>query len=916
MKTIQTIIIFFLALNIGLSKQCLDNKLLIRINTIQLDDSKLNNDFSELGISLESRMLPLKASYLYGNISSFKSSNNEKIKKIIEAEKPLLRTYIVTFEGNEDALKFATKLQASSDLIEIAQPYYISELQGYTPNDTFIQNQDGALELIKAFDAWEIEKGSEDVVIAISDNGVQQTHEDLKDNIDINENEIPNNGIDDDENGYIDDYNGFNFDATEETQNWGNTFTADDHGTRAAGIAGASFDNNLGVAGIGGKSKIFPLRIGSDSIDSQYVVHDYKSIMYAAIREFDVINCSWGTPKTFSDIEQSVIDYAVAKDVVVIAAGGNLHNLEKYFPAGYEGVLGVGAVTAFDSEVNGSKGAHVKIHAPTSQNYTTTNNSSGSPYDNVSNATSFAAPVVAGAAAILRAHRPELDATEVMELLRQSTDDISEKRSFYKEITAGRLNMLKMLTVDPMSIPGIKLGKKTYYNSSGAIAEKFLVGDTVMLDLELNNVLGSADDLDFKLSLGYPEFPVLEFIDSEITAIPIGRNEIKTVGKFKFVVINQYDDYLIMRLDITRPNGYSDFLMFDFKPKSEMTTFENTKIKFSVSDVGTFGFESDSFSRNYKDGIGFINKNFGNGLFRAGVFAIEDDINVITSLAVTTDESEFMTINPYGNPRNTASFLSNDPFRDTKIEIQQTIELPKTLPWVRIKIDMIDSAAFGSQYTVGYEFDWDIGIDWDYRKNRTSFLPNARPSNIPSEKFAAISTSDANGTISFGVSMYSEDEDAVAQAAGYTSENSVSSSVLTTSMQSGKTIITDEIEDIYNLIGIRYTGSFDDYESKTCYLCVSSAENNDILASNLKECSSGISSVELDKYNESIEFIDNRLEVNNSSYIKTEVYDLTGKLIDSITTNTINLNQLNQGVYLVRIEFEDGFIIKKVAITH
>jgi len=173
MKIITSIIIFLITLSFASSQNYMEDRLIVRINDIQLDDSKLDEEFSELGIKLERRILPLKASYLYGNKLRFKSSNNEKLKRIIETEKQLLKTYVVSFTENIDALKLADIIESNSELIEIAEPYHIYNTQGFTPNDPFVGNQEDALEAIKAFDAWEIEKGSEDVVIAISDNGVQ-----------------------------------------------------------------------------------------------------------------------------------------------------------------------------------------------------------------------------------------------------------------------------------------------------------------------------------------------------------------------------------------------------------------------------------------------------------------------------------------------------------------------------------------------------------------------------------------------------------------------------------------------------------------------------------------------------------------------------------------------------------------------
>jgi hypothetical protein len=917
MKIIRIIILSVLSFSIALSQTPLDNKLRIRIADIETDDSLVNDKLTEFGLKVERRMLPIEASYLLGNKPVYKSSNNSKINKIIEAEKPLLRTYIVSFEGNVNPEKLALKLQQENKFIEIAEPIYPSKVQGFTPNDPYIQNQEDALELIKAFDAWEISTGSEDITIAISDNGIQQTHEDLRNNIAYNTDEIPNNGIDDDENGYIDDYNGYNFDANEQNQKWSNTYTNNDHGTLVAGIAGADFNNDLGVAGVGGESRIFPIRIGSDEINARFTLYDYESIIYAAISGFDVINCSWGLPKTYSDIEQSVIDYAVTNDVVVVAAAGNETDLEKYYPAGYDGVLGVGAVTAFDSEAGGPKGSHLDIFAPSSQNYTTDlDQGQNTPYESITTATSFSAPVVSGAAAILRAHRPKLSALEVIEFLRQSVDDISEDRPFYKQITTGRLNMLKMLTIEPMSIPGIRVEESRYFDATGAPAERFEIGDTAFVELTISNVLGDGNDLDFNLSVGYPEFPILEFIESEFNDINIKRYESFTTGRFKFVVVNESSEYLTMRLDISGPNDYKDFVLFDFVPNSEITTFENEKIKFSVSDVGTFGYESGSFFQNYKLGVGFINKDYGNGLYRAGVFAVEDDNNVITSLEMANDESEFYNVKPYNKPSNTSAIMSNDPFRNTRVEIRQTIELPRNLPWVRIKVDVTDSAAFGGQYSIGYEFDWDIGLNPAYKNNTTSFLPSARPSNIDEEKFASISTSGFGDLPSFGVAMYSDEEDALAQAAGYSAGNSVSNSILTSTMQSGKSIITDEVADVYNIIGMRFNTPFDDYETKTCYLCVSSGDDNSDLASNLQECASGITSVNLDKYDDSITYIDNIFEVNSANYIKAYIIDLSGRVMSTNSSNRISLSGLNQGVYLVSFEFDEGFIIKKVAILN
>ena len=116
----------------------------------------------------------------------------------------------------------------------------------------------------------------------------------MRDNIAINNGEIANNNIDDDNNGFIDDYNGFNLDGAFPGQLWGSTYVNDDHGTLASGIAGADFNNEIGVAGIGGYSKIFPIRIGNEELGNRFTAFGYESILFAARTGINVLSCSWG----------------------------------------------------------------------------------------------------------------------------------------------------------------------------------------------------------------------------------------------------------------------------------------------------------------------------------------------------------------------------------------------------------------------------------------------------------------------------------------------------------------------------------------------------------------------------------------------------------------------------------------------
>lgn len=916
MKTFITLL-FLAVFTLGANASVyLENTVLVRFSKFYKDDAEINKILEQSNAKIARRILPIEASLRYGSSTNFKSANNARYKEIIEAEEPVLRTYVIEFKGNQSSDKFCNYLMKNFKEIDIAEPYRLQKLQGFVPNDTYISNQEDALTLINAFEAWEIYSGDSNIVIGISDNGIDQFHPDLKNNIATNTKEIPNNNIDDDNNGFIDDYNGFNLDGARAGQLWGTTYVQDDHGTVSAGIAGADFNNGIGVAGTGGYSKIFPIRIGALPLGNRYTAYGYESMIYAARNGIKVLNCSWGEESIYSELEQMIVTYAVANDVAIVAAGGNQDNndqVTKFYPSGYKGVLGVGVVSPFDSEVSLSLlGPQTRIMAPASGNYTTTLNNK---YTVPTAATSFSTPIVAGAVALARGQHPELNATQVIEFVRQSTDDLSQKRTFYKDITPGRLNMLKMVTTDPMSIPGIVIEKVILKDRSGAVQDRFFLGDTVNLELVLKNVLGEAKNLKLNLSVGYPDaFEPVTFTEPNFNNLSLKTNETKTITGFKYIITNEYYDYLTFRLDIFDDKDYKDFILYDYKSIPTITTFENKDIKFSICDRGTFGYAPFEGKRR-RDGVGFIDKSYGDALYESGMFLVENENVVLASFKLASTDGSFRPIKPFYNPSYTASMMTSDPFEPTRALIEQTVELPKQGHWVRIKLDITDSASLGSKYSIGYKFDWDMGVEYQYSRNVTGFLEEARPGNIPYEMFSAVYTGHRDSSQVFGTAFYSFEDDAIAQAGGYTSSTSTNSSFYSTALKTGKVNITDTVADMFNVIGMRFTKEFAPFQTKTCYLCVAGGADKTALTESLKECASNITSVEIN-YDNEIKFNsgDNSFEINNATYKGVEVFRIDGSMVMKSTNNRFDLNSLNQGIYLVKIEFADRFIVKKISI--
>ncbi len=172
-------------------------------------------------------------------------------------------TYTISAEeGNNNSSKMMSINNLPDDLYFSLQWYLDNTGQSNPYSGEGTPDAD-----IDAPEAWDIETGSPDVIIAIIDCGIDYTHPDLADNIWINEDEIPDNGLDDDNNGYIDDIRGWNFyDDNNDLLDLGG------HGTAHAGVVASIGNNGIGIAGVCWHCKIMPLHC-LDELD-KYCIWD------------------------------------------------------------------------------------------------------------------------------------------------------------------------------------------------------------------------------------------------------------------------------------------------------------------------------------------------------------------------------------------------------------------------------------------------------------------------------------------------------------------------------------------------------------------------------------------------------------------------------------------------------------------
>ncbi len=384
----------------------------------------------------------------------FNVKDNKAVTAFLEKIKP--SSFEALFPKADHELNLIYKLKFTSDsdiqsivykckndpIIQYAQPNFYNQLAEKVdkPNDFFYTNQ-WALEKIDLRRAWGIEKGSEDIIIAVVDTGVDYNHEDLRSRIWINKREIPNNNIDDDGNGYIDDIIGWDFFDSPETKlkidhidRDNDPMDEDGHGTHIAGIIAGIPNNSIGIAGITWGCKIMPLRAGSKILEDDDLA---SAIVYAVENGANIINMSWGDDN-LSFVIRDVTEYAYRKGCVLVGAVGNDDEQKIIYPANFNHVIAVGATNKADKKASFSNyGTGIDILAPGERVFGTVPNNSYSDWSG----TSMATPIVSGVIALMLSKRRGLTNQEIVQILRQSADRIDEPK--FERI--GRVNAYKAL---------------------------------------------------------------------------------------------------------------------------------------------------------------------------------------------------------------------------------------------------------------------------------------------------------------------------------------------------------------------------------------------------------------------------------------------------------------------------------------
>ena len=484
---------------------------------------KIKNNSSLSVSNFQGKINPNDVYFLDGLVNKYQIKSVE-LPFLFSKSDLLQRTLKVKFENIEETNSFLKELKKISELEYVEQAAIYKTASVEDPDDEYYNkivegmsgiNQLGScnsswhLEKIHAAEAWAINSGSPNIIVAVLDNAIWTSHPDLAGKIDSEYDLSDWPTINNDANPPIDIDNAGRY-------TWS-------HGTHIAGIIAGSTDNSEGIASIGNQIKIMAIKL-SDTLGSGLEILNLpEAIMFAADSGANVINIS-SFSLTWSQTLLNACNYAYNKGCVIVAAAGNDASTAKYYPAAFENVISVGS-TDYNDHISSfsNYGQYVDVYAP--GGYATTGFSNVLRYSILSSTyntcgilsdlfdgasggaacysiesvpitgnydfmfgTSQAAAIVSGVCALVISENAKLSATQIKQIIINSADNITE---------GGRVNAYEALIMAEDTVISYDMP----YANFQASATSINLNDTVTFT---NSSIGEYDLIEWTFEGGMP----------------------------------------------------------------------------------------------------------------------------------------------------------------------------------------------------------------------------------------------------------------------------------------------------------------------------------------------------------------------------------------------------------------------------
>ena len=605
----------------------------------------------------------------------------------------------------------------SSGMVTYAQPHYIPQLL-YTPNDPFIASQ-YYLRKIDALNAWNLSEGDTNIIIGIVDTGTDLFHPDLQGNIKYNYYD-PIDGIDNDNDGYTDNYYGWDLGSNDNNPQVDPVVPFGCHGVHVSGIASATTDNGVGISGVGFKCKFLPIKITDDA---GTITMGYEGIVYAVDHGCSIVNCSWGDTYSAGAFGQDIINYAaVNMNAIVVAAAGNILAPLNYYPASYDNVISVGRIDSFDV-LTGSYSQYIDICAPGESIYSTWCSGGYT----VSGGSSMSSPIIAGCAGILKSYFPSLNAMQIAEQLKVTSDvidTIAANHTYHEKMGCGRVNLYNALT--KINIPSVRMVKQYYTSVQYGSYSK---NDTIPISCDFLNYLYHTTDLNITIS---SSSPYIQIIDSIVNLGTINTLETKNNlnHPFKVVLLSNVpiSQAIQFKLKYNDAN-YNAIQFFDIVVNTDYIDIDTNLITSTFTSKGMLGFNDPSYTK----GKGFLYKNCTTLMWCGGLL-IGNTTNQVSDNIYSASGSFDNDFKPLINAKKQMPSMVSDldlecTFSDSLAGNQRldVLVTHKAYVWntpadrkyiiFEFTIKNIGLLSLNTLYT-GYFVDWELG---DPLKNRVLY---------------------------------------------------------------------------------------------------------------------------------------------------------------------------------------------------